>query len=70
MNAVLKVKKIGGSLAVIIPKKLVEKQNIKSEDFLRVQIEKTNQIKPFFGILKDKMSAKEFLREIDETENY
>ena len=40
MEAKLKAKQIGGSIGVIIPKEIVDKERIFPEDIIKVKIEK------------------------------
>lgn len=50
MKAIVKTKKIGGSIMVRIPKELVEEQSIKENTL--VEIDVTKPRKDFFGSLK------------------
>ena len=50
-----KVRKWGDSLAVIIPKEVVSKENIKKEDTIHLKIEKGMNFSDLFGIAKGKI---------------
>ncbi|MEK6926497.1 MAG: hypothetical protein AABW50_04430 [Nanoarchaeota archaeon] len=70
MEVLVKAKKIGGSLGVIIPREVVEKERIFPEDSLNVTIEKKNDLDFLWAVNKDiKKSTKEIMKEIDEGEN-
>ncbi len=69
METKVKAKKIGGSIGVIIPKDIVEKERISVEDTLKIDIEKTDDIGFLWGRGKDiKKSTDQIMREIDEGE--
>lgn len=53
MEIITKPKKWGNSLGLIIPKKVVERENITEATELIVNIKKERPIKEVFGILKD-----------------
>ncbi|MFA5856399.1 MAG: AbrB/MazE/SpoVT family DNA-binding domain-containing protein [Candidatus Pacearchaeota archaeon] len=65
----IKVKKWGNSFGIIIPKDIVEKQEIKEGITLRVNIQVKNKTKAkdVFGILKTKMkkNTDDLLKEVD-----
>jgi antitoxin component of MazEF toxin-antitoxin module len=46
-----KTKKIGGSLAVFLPKDFVDKEGIKESQTLRIELKKQIRVKDVFGIL-------------------
>lgn len=69
MEAIVKAKKIGGSIGVLIPKRVVNKERISAEDTLKIKIEKTDNLNFLWGKLKGiKKSADQIMREIDEGE--
>ena len=65
----LRVKKWGNSFGIIIPKEIVEKQNIKEGITVRINIQAKNKTKAkdIFGILKGKLKrdTDELLKEVD-----
>ncbi len=50
-----KVRKWGDSLAVIIPKEIANKENIKMEDTVHLKIERETDLSDVFGLLKGKI---------------
>ena len=59
-------KKWGNSVGVILPKEMVEKQDIKVGDDIAINIFKKGNLRDIFGTLKTKMTAqelKDFARE-------
>jgi len=63
-----KVKKWGNSFGVIIPKDIVDKQNIKEGITVRINIQPKNKSKAgdIFGLLKGKLGDTEkLLKEVD-----
>ena len=50
-----KVRKWGDSLAVIIPKEIANKENIKTEDTVHLKINKETDLSDVFGLLKGKI---------------
>ena len=50
-----KVRKWGDSLAVIIPKKVAERERISTNDNVRIKVEKGTDLSDVFGLLKDKL---------------
>ena len=70
MEAIIKAKKIGGSIGIIIPRRIVGKEKISPEDTLKVKIEKTADLSFLWGRWKDiKKSTDEIMKEIDEGED-
>ncbi|MBI2139588.1 hypothetical protein HYU14_01580 [Candidatus Woesearchaeota archaeon] len=60
---------IGGSIAVVIPRAVVIKERIQPNDRLSMKIEKTIDLSPVWGILKDvKTPTQKIMEEIDEGE--
>lgn len=69
METLIKAKKIGGSIGIIIPKDIIRKEKISSEDTLKVKIEKTSDLSFLFGKWQDiKKSTDKIMEEIDEGE--
>jgi len=65
MGFEIKTKKWGNSIGIIIPSRIIEKLNIKPEENLVVEINKTeNVLKELFGTMKSKKTAGQM---IDET---
>ncbi len=70
MQVITKAKKIGGSIGVIIPKEIVEKENIKPEDILEIKVERKDNLNSLWGILKDiKIPTQKIMDIIDEGED-
>ena len=69
MEAIVKAKKIGGSIGVLIPKRVVDKERISAEDILKIKVEKTDNLNLLWGKFKDiKKSTYQIMKEIDEGE--
>lgn len=69
MDAIVKAKKIGGSIGVLIPKRVVEKERISPEDTLKIMVKNTDNLNWLWGRFKDiKKSTGQIIREIDEAE--
>jgi len=69
MELITKTRKLGGSIAVIIPKEVVRNEKISPDDTVKIQIEKSDDLGFMWGRLKDiKKSTDEIMREIDEGE--
>ena len=54
-----KVREWGHSLGIIIPRDVVRKENIKSEDEVIIEIRKKQDVMDLFGTLKFKKSAQQ-----------
>ena len=54
------VKKWGNSVGVILPKELVERESIKENEKVLLEVVKEANLKRIFGSLKRKMSGQEF----------
>ena len=69
MEVQVKAKKIGGSIGVIIPNSVIEKERIFPEDTLKLNIEKTDNLNFLWGKNKGiKKSTDKIMEEIDEGE--
>ena len=69
MEAIVKAKKLGGSIAVVIPKELVERERIHPKDTLKINVQKTGDLNWLWGRFKDiKKPTDQIMREIDEGE--
>mgnify|MGYP001618525662 CR=1 FL=1 len=69
MELLAKTRKIGGSIAVIIPKEVVRNENLLANDTVKIKIEKTGDLSFMWGRFKDiKKSTTEIMHEIDEGE--
>lgn len=70
MEAEVKAKRIGGSIGIIIPRRIVEIERIMPDDSIKVKIEKTNDLNWLWGKGKSiKKSTDKIMKEIDEGEN-
>jgi len=66
MQTITKAKQIGGSIAVIIPKDVVEGERIFVGDTLKINVEKVDNLDFFWGRFKDiKKSTDKIMNEID-----
>lgn len=54
------IKKWGNSVGVILPKALVEKQGLKENEKVLVEVVKEANLEHLFGSLKRKMTGQEF----------
>lgn len=69
METITKAKKIGGSIGVIIPKEIIDKEQIKAEDTVKIKIERKDNLNSLWGILKDvKIPTQKIMDIIDEGE--
>lgn len=68
MEIEARTKKWGSSLGIVIPKSLVERENLKKDQLIKilaVETEKKTKVKDIFGKLKFKRSTQEILDETD-----
>ena len=68
MKIETKTKKWGSSLGIIIPKEVVEKENLKQNQNIRILAVETlikTKVKDIFGKLKFKRPTQEVLDEVD-----
>ncbi len=68
MTVEVKTKKWGNSIGVVLPKELVEKQNIKENEKIMINIIKETDLSDIFGSLKGRIKInsqklKDLLRE-------
>ena len=69
MQTIIKSKKFGGSIGIIIPREIVEQEKISPEDTLKVEIEKIADLSFLWGRWKNiKKSTDKIMKEIDEGE--
>lgn len=69
MEAIVKAKKIGGSIGVIIPKRIVEKEQIRVDDAVEIKVERKDNFNSLWGILKGvKIPTQKIMEIIDEGE--
>ena len=70
METIIKAKKIGGSIGIIIPREIIGKEKISPEDTLKVKIEKIADLNFLWGRWKNiKKSTDEIMKEIDDGED-
>ncbi|MBU2616807.1 MAG: hypothetical protein KKB79_02390 [Nanoarchaeota archaeon] len=70
MQSKIKARRFGGSIGIILPRKIVERERINPEDFLEVSVEKIADLSFLWGKGKDiKKSTAEIMAEIDEGED-
>lgn len=68
MEIEARTKKWGSSLGIVIPKDLVERENLKENQFIKilaVETQKKTKVKDIFGKLKFKRPTQEILDETD-----
>ena len=71
METIVKAKKIGGSIGIIIPKELIEKERIKIDDNIEIKIKRSDNFDSLWGIIKDvKIPAQKIVDIIDEGEDF
>lgn len=69
METIVKARKIGGSIGVLIPKQVIDKEGISAEDTLKIKVERNDNLNSLWGKFKDiKKSTDQIMREIDEGE--
>ena len=69
METEVRTKKIGGSIGVIIPNQIVQKEKIRVNDRIRADFQKIADLSFLWGSCKDvKISTNEIMKEIDEGE--
>ena len=65
MEIETKIRKWGNSYGLILPKNIVEDQNLTENDVVLVDVKpKKTDLSPIFGICKFKKSTKEIMKEI------
>lgn len=69
MQTKIKAKRFGGSIGIILPRRLVEEKGISPDDSLEINIEKVADLSFLWGKGKNiKKSTDEIMKEIDEGE--
>lgn len=69
-EAIVKAKRIGGSIGIIIPNQIVERELIAPEDTLKVKVERTVDLNFLWGRWKNiKKPTKQIMKDIDEGED-
>jgi antitoxin component of MazEF toxin-antitoxin module len=63
------VRRTGNSLAVVIPRPLVEQLKLREGDHVRVELEKAPALEEFDGMLMGKATAEQLSRLADEGED-
>jgi len=56
----LTIRRWGNSFGAVIPIEIIEKENLKANSKVKVELVKEANLKPVFGTLKRKMSGQEF----------
>ena len=70
MQTIVKAKKIGGSISVIIPKDIVNREKILKDDALSIKVEKVGNLDFLWGRYKDiKRSTDQIMKDIGENED-
>ncbi len=71
MEAILKAKQIGGSICIIIPKKVVEHERIHVDDNIKVNIERSDDLTFLWGKFKHlKKPTDKIMKEINDGEMF
>ena len=71
MQAIVKAKRIGGSIGVIIPKEIVEKKHIMENDTVEINVERKGNFNSLWSILKDvKIPIQKIMDITDEGEGF
>ena len=60
MATEVQIRKWGNSVGIVLPKELVEREQLKEEDKIFVEIVKKADLRKIFGSLPRKMSGQEF----------
>ena len=69
METVTKARKIGGSIAIIVPEEVVKKENIRPNDMVKIDIIREDDLSFLWGKLKSiKIPTQEIMEIIDEGE--
>ena len=69
METIVKAKKIGGSIGVLLPNELVKRERIMPDDSIKIKVEKTANLSFLWGRFKGvKKSTDKIIKEIDEAE--
>lgn len=64
MEVEVEAKRMGGSIGIIIPKDIVEQENILPKEKIRIEIKKKHTVGDLFGLLKDwKTPTSDILKE-------
>ncbi len=64
MEILVETKKIGGSLGIILPKSVVEKENLKVKEKVRVEVRKGHNVGELLGLFKGwSRSTEEIIRD-------
>jgi hypothetical protein len=67
METITKARKIGGSIAVIVPEEVVKKENIRPNDMVKIDIIREDDLSFLWGKLKSiKIPTQEIMEIIDE----
>ena len=69
-QVVVRARKVGGSVAVIVPKEVVKKERISPNDKVRLSIQRVDELTDWWGNLKwAKKPTARIIKEIDEGED-
>ncbi len=71
MEVIVKAKKIGGSIGVIIPAGIVKNERIIENDNIKISVKKTTDLSFMWGRDRDiKKSTQKIMKEIDKGEEW
>lgn len=70
METEVKARRFGGSVGIILPRAVVERERIVEDDMLKVRVRKVADLSFLWGMCKDvKISTDKIMEEIDEGED-
>ena len=70
METITKARKIGGSIGVIIPDEIIQRENIRPNDIIKIEIERKDDLSFLWGTLKGiKTPTQKIMDIIDEGED-
>ena len=62
----VQARRIGGSIGILLPHDVVQKEGIKSSQTVRILIKRQHTIDDFFGVTHWKRSTKDAMKDIKE----
>ena len=70
MEVEVRARRFGGSIGVILPREVVEKERISENDTLKMRVDKIANLSFLWGLCKNvKISTDVIMKEIDEGED-
>ena len=69
MEAEVRTKKIGGSIGIIIPNEIIQKEKIRPNQRIKIEVEKVSDVSFLWGKYKHvTIPTEKIMKEIDEEE--